>query len=669
MLTNTRIYYLEEESPLERSDNGGLTLRSLFLGIALVVAMTILLHLLGGFTTSFPEATTNSLVFAILVIFLFSLVAPKIGLTPQEHTVIYAMLLVSLAFAATWTFTIFGQSIISVGHPQYAESASQLMNPIFGPKDPDLIQGAFAGGAEVPWEAWLIPMFYWIMLSLAMCFSGLFLSCIMRRQHVDVETLPFPMNTPVLTLTKEKSFLELPNVKMILVGMIIGFVWIPSLFAFLNTLHPSLALPIPGEIDLAPYLWSVLPMAVLSISWTNISVLSFGLLVPLDILLTAILLHGVFLWVIPAIEVPFNLLYANPEYAVAGQWLYRLADSGFKGAIHHNDILRYGGLIGLGVLPLMYEWRHIVQTLKAVIHPKPKEEASEPLAYRWAWIGFVATTIVAMFLMSVGGMPLWAIILFAVLYNVLILGITRLRGESGGWAGNAEEMRGPISVTLYQAGFESNPTTSAHWSSLVISGTYTWWGFLVAMPPPVTSTEAFRVASSTKTRNRDLFVAISVAIVIAMLIGFPFALWGIYKYGITGKWLYSRIDGAYQGDMGFWQNVNYLFYTGGAPVSWNYPPDWIQIAFGVALVGFFMFMRARYVWFPLNPIGIPLAGFVLSPGYMFLWLMAYVIKYAVLKIGGTKLYEEKLVPIAVGIILMSIILLFIGGFITILRVA
>ena len=654
---------------MERPEKGGLTFRAFFIGIILVVVMTILLHLLGGFTIYFPEATTNSLVFAILIIFLLSFFASKIGLTPQEHTVIYAMLLVSTAFAATWTFTIFGQSIMAVGHPLYGERSSQLMNPIFGPMDPDLIQGAFAGGAEVPWEAWLIPMFYWILLSLTMCFSGLFLSCIMRRQHVEVETLPFPMATPVLTLTERKSFLRLPNVKWILTGMLIGFVWIPNLFAFLNALYPPLALPIPGMIDLAPFLWSILPMAVLAISWSNISVLAFGLLVPTDILLTAVVLHGVFLWIIPAMEVPFNLLYRNPEYSVAGQWLYRLADSGFTGAIHHNEILRYGGLIGLGILPLIYEWRHIAQTLKAVIHPKPKDEASEPLAYRWSWIGFAATTIVATLLMFVGGMPLWAIILFMLLYNVLILGITRLRGESGGWMGNAEEMRAPISVTLYQAGFASNPQTSAHWSSLMISGTYTWWGFLVAMPPPVTSTEAFRVASATKTRSRDLFVAISVAIIIAMLIGFPFALWGIYKYGVTGKWLYSRIDGEFMGDMGFWQNVNYLFYTGGAPVSWNYPPDWIQIGFGVILVGFFMFMRARYAWFPLNPIGIPLAGFVLSPGYIFLWFLAYVIKYAALKIGGTKLYEEKLVPMAVGIILMSTILLFIAGIVTILRVA
>lgn len=657
---------------MESSEKRGLTLRAFLIGIILVVAMTVLLHMLGGFTTYFPEVTTNSLVFAILIVYLLSLFASKIGLTPQEHTVIYAMLLVSTAFAATWTFTIFGTSIVAVGHPLSPERFGlKFMNPIFGPKDIDLIQGAFAGGAEVPWEAWLIPMFYWIVLSLAMCFSGLFLSCIMRRQYVEVETLPFPMATPVLTLTEERSFFRLPNVKWILWGMLIGFVWIPNLFPFLNALYPPLNLPIPGVIDLAPYLWSILPMAALVISWSNISILAFGLLVPTDILLTTVVLHGVFLWIVPAIEVHLGFLENKTALAATTSLdqLGRIADSGFLGPIHHNEILRYGGLIGVGILPLIYEWRHIVQTLKAVIHPKPEDEASEPLSYRLSWIGFSAATIVAILLMFIGGMPLEIIIIFLLLYNILILGITRLRGESGGWAGNAEEVRAPMHATLYQVGFQSNPTTSAHWSSLMISGTYTWWGTLIAMPPPVTSTEAFRVASATKTRSRDLFVAISFATIIAMLTGFPFALWGIYKYGIRGQWLYSRIDGAFVGDMGYLQNLSYEFQVGGWVQAWNYPPNWIQVGFGVVLVGFFMFMRARYAGFPLNPIGIPLAGFVLSPGYTFLWLLAYVIKYATLKIGGTKLYEEKLVPMAVGIILISIVLLFISGLVTILRVA
>lgn len=653
----------------------GLTLRAYLIGIILVVVWTILIHLLGGFTAAFPEATANSVIFGIFTMFLFSLVASKLKLTAQEHTAIYAMILVSTVFAATWTFTIYGQVIMAIGQPIWSEYGLRHMPSIFGPRDQDLILGAnynaFAGGTQVPWDAWLIPMFYWMLLSLAICFSGLFLSCIMRRQYIDVETLPFPIATPILTLTKGPSFSRLPNIKYTLVGMLIGFVWPPTLFAFLNTLHPPLSLPTIGSVDLGPTLWSILPMAVLSINWGNLAVLAFAFLVPKDILLTAVVLHFIFLWIIPPIEVGIGTLTANPDYAAPDQWLFRFADAAFKGAVHNQDILRYGGMLGLGIIPLIFQWRYIGRSLKAIIHPKPEVETHEPLPYRWAWIGYIATSILSVFLMYIGGMPVWIAIIFFVLFNVLILGFTRLRGESGGWVGNADEMISPIHATLYQIGFasgiESEAVKSTCWSSLALAGTYTWWGFAIAFPPTITSMEAFRIASLTKTRSRDLFVAISIAIIVAIFIGFPFALWGIYKFGVTARWRYSRIDGSFIGDMGWSQNLRLAFWSQGLPAAWHYPLDWIQILFGVILVGVFTFMRTRFMWFPLNPIGIPLAGFVLSPGYIFLWLVAYIIKYGTLKIGGTKLYEERGIPIAVGIIVIWATLLFTTGLIDMFR--
>lgn len=651
----------------------GLTLRSLLLGLILVAGLTVLLHLFGGFTPNIPGETANSLVIAILVMFLFSLIGSKLRLTPQEQTVIYSMILVSIVFAATWTFLALGQIIELMGSEYlYAERyAIPYMNPILGPKVPKLIKGAFAGGAEVPWEVWMGPMFFWILLSLTICFSGLFLSCIMRRQYVDVETLPFPVATPALTLMKGPSFLRLPNVRYILLGMLIGFVWPPTLISFLNQLYPPLAIPTPGALDLSPYLWSVLPMAVLFIGWGNIALLAFALLVPTDILLTVVVLNTVFLWIIPPIEVALGVLHAPAEYGVAGKVLWRYSDAAFQGAVHSAEILWYGGMLGLGIIPLIYEWRHIAQTLKAVIHPKPEIEASEPLPYRWAWTGFIAMTIATLLLMFIAGMPLWIGVIFLALFNVLNLGFTRLRGESGGWMGNGSEMHAPVQVTLHQIGFATRERslTSACFSAGAIPGPYTVHAFGTALGPPITVTEAFRIASITKTRNRDLFVSISIAIIVAMLIGFPFALWGIYNYGITARWLYSRIDFAYDGTNGGWQAFRVLWAMDVEPVGWTYPPNWIQTLFGVVLVGVFTLLRTRYVWFPLNPVGIPLAGFFSSVEYAFLWFVAFVIKYAALKIGGTKLYEEKMVPIAVGIIVMSALTMFVTGLVTLLRVA
>ncbi len=649
----------------------GLTLRAYAIGTLLVIMWTIVITMLGGFTAAFPEAAANSVIFGIFTMFLFSLIASKIKFSPQEYTAIYSMILVAMVFAATWTFTIYGQVIMSIANPLYSQQGLKYMPSIFGPTDPDLVIGALTGGAAVPWDVWLIPMFYWISLSLAICFAGLFLSCIMRRQYIDIETLPFPIATPILTLTGNKretpSFFRLPYVRNILIGMLIGFVWPPNLFSLLNALYPPFNLPVMGELDLAPALWSILPMAVLTVNWGNIAVLAFAFLVPKDILLTAVILHFVFLWIIPPIEVATGALQANPDYAAPGQWLWRFADSAFNGAVHNQDILRYGGMLGVGLIPLIFQWRYIAQSLKAIVHPKPKIEAGEPLPYRWAWIGFIGATIASMFLMYIGGMPFWMTIIFFLLFNLISLGFTRLRGESGGWLGNGDEMISPIDATLYQMGFasgiQSEVVRQTTYRSLLLAGTYTWWGFAIAFPPPITSMEAFRIASVTKTRTRDLFVSISIGIIVALLIGFPLALWGLYQFGAQARWLYSRIDGAFVGDMGSGQALRLSFYSQGVPAAWEYPVDWVQVFFGVFLVAAFMFLRTRFMWFPLNPIGIPLAGFVLSPSYVFLWLVAYIIKYATLKIGGTKLYEKWGIPIAVGIIITWATLLFATGLI------
>jgi hypothetical protein len=649
----------------------GLTLRAYVIGVLLVVAWTILITLIGGFSPYFPEATANSVIFGIFTMFILSLLGSKLKFTRQEFTAIYSMVLVSTVFAATWTFTIYGQVIEAIGNLEYNKYGLAYMPSIFGPRDPDLIRGAFYGGSAVPWGAWLLPMFYWIALSLMICFSGLFLTCILRKQYIDVETLPFPIATPITTMAKEESFFKMKHLRYVLIGMLVGLLWPTNLAFLLNAIYPPLAISIPGSIDLAPYLWSIMPMAILAIDWGNIAILAFGYLIPNDILMTSVLLHVVFLWIIPPIEVAMGLLNAPANYAASGMWLYRYSDAATKAPVHFMDITRWGAMIGLGIIPLLTQWKNIGRSLKNAIHPDHEVESKEPLPYRWAWIGFAVTTVVTLYLLSLGGMPLWIGVIFLLLFNILLLGITRIRGESGGWMGNAEEMISPLHATLYQIGFEKNiqdeAVKGAAWRSLLLAGTYTWWGTVIALPPPITSMEAFKIAAVTKTRNKDLFVSISIAIILAILIGFPFALWGMYNYGITSRWLYSRVDASFVGDMGFWQNLRLAFYTGGAPVSWTVPPDWIQTALGIALVGLFTFMRMRFMWFPLNPVGIPLAGFVLSPSYMFLWLIAFIIKYVTLKVGGTKLYEEKGVPIAIGIIITWATILLTQGMISLVR--
>jgi hypothetical protein len=86
----------------------------------------------------------------------------------------------------------------------------------------------------------------------------------------------------------------------------------------------------------------------------------------------------------------------------------------------------------------------------------------------------------------------------------------------------------------------------------------------------------------------------------------------------------------------------------GLRVLW--PSDWaVKFIIGLAVALIVFFMRGRFTWFRVS-----LAGIVL--GCMFgreIWspfLIALLIKYLTIRMGGVKLYNEKLRPLSVGLI-------------------
>jgi hypothetical protein len=61
-------------------------------------------------------------------------------------------------------------------------------------------------------------------------------------------------------------------------------------------------------------------------------------------------------------------------------------------------------------------------------------------------------------------------------------------------------------------------------------------------------------------------------------------------------------------------------------------------------------MHSRFTWWPLEPVGAFIAtggpGVKIGLGWVF--IIAYILKYITLKVGGSKAYTETGAPIAVG---------------------
>jgi hypothetical protein len=82
--------------------------------------------------------------------------------------------------------------------------------------------------------------------------------------------------------------------------------------------------------------------------------------------------------------------------------------------------------------------------------------------------------------------------------------------------------------------------------------------------------------------------------------------------------------------------------------------DWLPLGFvgiGAVLMAAFTFMRMRFTWWPLHPVGFAL-GFT-KRSVHWIWFpmfLSWAIKSAVIRYGGYKLYRT-LLPFFLGLIL------------------
>jgi hypothetical protein len=90
---------------------------------------------------------------------------------------------------------------------------------------------------------------------------------------------------------------------------------------------------------------------------------------------------------------------------------------------------------------------------------------------------------------------------------------------------------------------------------------------------------------------------------------------------------------------------------------------------GIIVAMLLSYLHARFLWFPLDPVGFLLAvdGHALVEGIWTMLLAAWIFKMITLRIGGSKLYEEKGIPVAIGFAVGMLVVAFIGGIVLAVR--
>ncbi|MGC8935222.1 MAG: DUF6785 family protein [Thermoproteota archaeon] len=519
--------------------------------------------------------------------------------------------------------------------------------PYFWIPSTDAIKGAFyhgsLGNLFITYASeWAPVALTWILYYVT---AGLYMigwASVLRRLWVDIEVLPFPHAQGWLIAENALQTTPSRSKKLMIATATFGFIiWIPYMLRALSPAFPDLygwlTNPNFANVSLGtfyisdafPFLQQILP-APLYIS-TSPFKYAFMFLLPLDSLFS--------MWVgyiLMAYLVPYVLYYMgfySGLFSVGANKFGMLWTS----PPYHLLTIVHGYALGLFIFLLLINWKYFLETIKAAVSDRPPEgELSLRVAY------------VLMFLGAVGWLILF--VLSKVDFLVAILGLliitlqsivmTRMRA----YAGAITRIEGVYFWKPF-LGDTMPPAPKYPGGTLFIVSHTSYWGLASDTFGPYITTlagtlDSFKVASQARVHPMTilkliLIGAITSAIVTAIVLIIEIHALGFMEVPAQkAAW-----DVLYQGDAGY--------YNARLSVTS------LQGLIGFILSAFLVFMRVRFAWWPVEPVSfiVGVGNGWASTTYIGLpltALIAWILKYAVLRIGGRKTYEEIAIPIVLG---------------------
>ena len=280
-------------------------------------------------------------------------------------------------------------------------------------------------------------------------------------------------------------------------------------------------------------------------------------------------------------------------------------------------------------------------------------ERTEPTSYRNAYIMMGIATILIIALFMVVDVSFAAALLFLV--STVIVGFVATRAYSlVGFVvpAGSDFYLGPMKMLL---GGSAN-TGTREWYVMMSLGTATIVEPITSgggLAPFATSLGTYQMASANRVSTKSVFKIMLFVSILAPVIALAGDIWGMYTFGVTHL---VQVSGS-------WSSA----YSGVTPEALKnrpaYEPWWPQMLAGTVFAMLLSVMHARFVWFPLEPIGFLLAtdGHALIEGIWTMALVAWIAKTITLRVGGSKLYERSGIPVAIGFIIGLVIITIIGG--------
>ena len=544
-----------------------------------------------------------------------------LSLTSPELVTVYAMMIVAssiptMGLSESFFPLLTGVFYYATPENEWAELIHPYVKSWMVPQDREAIWAFYeglSGGEPLPWKVWIRPLIYWSILLLTLYFVSICMMVILRKQWVEREKLLFPLaQLPQEMLVKEEKN---PFFKNALMWS--GFA-IPFLLLSWNCLHsyfhfiPRIMLRWEGA-------W------FRRTTWVSIRVLfviiGFSYLLNLEVSLSLWFFHllgitqtGIFNTLGISTGTPDPFFHGDPS-------------------ISHQSM---GGMIVLVLVGLWMARRHLRDVLeKAFKRDADVDDAQELLSYRTAVLGILIGLLIMTLWLSASGIPSLLIPMFLFACFVILLALTRMVCEGG---------VAFLRASLIPQAFVIRGVGSSSVGPLGLTGlaySFVWLADIRTFVM-VHTMNGLKLADNVRMKTRSLFWAMMAAIVVSMVGSF---------------WMILKLSYAYGGI-----NLSQWYFVGAPQYPFTYiagliqnpvPVEgvrWLFTTLGAGVMGILMFMRYRFLWWPLHPLGFPLASSYPLQLSWFSIFIAWLLKAFILKYGGVGLYR-KLRPFFLGLIL------------------
>ena len=625
------------QQDVDEQSQPAVTVRAVGLGLFLVIALDLLAiyvrYVFHGALMTYSHVPMAMLIVLMLMMFGLAIIAKMTGwvLSKGEWHAILAMGIVGAALPG---FGLTGYLLGYITAPYYFATEENEWAEHLYPHLPNWLLPSNEGnavawyneglpsGAEIPWGVWLLPLFWWTTVVAAAFVMLACVAVIFRKQWVQNERLVFPAMAPLIDMASapgdgKRRLPEFTRSRLFWIGFAIAF----GVLAW-NCINYFL----PGfprfPIYRSRWYWIDRQLPPIR-GYFGIFTVFFSYFASLDVLFS--------IWF-------FDLVFIF-EGGQLSKWGYKAITPYYRTGVYYWQT--FGAFVVFVASAFWVARKHLRDVLMKALGRDPTvDDAHELMSYRAACIGLIGgMAYLFIWLVQMNFDPLKGFLfLFALIF--VYTGVAKILADTG-----MPFTSKPIGTWSMIASFVgrrniSLPTLVAFRFSCLITENFKGL-FLPAL------SHAGRVAEGVPgNQRRRLMGALGLVFIVSLLFNLLFTVWLGYDQGAYNfnSWEITRAA-----ERHFQHTVDALKKPDEPPFYEKSPEEAVFLGIGGLLMAGLIYMRYRFVWWPLHPVGLAISGHFLARRTSFTTFLAWLIKFVMMKIGGPTVYRKSR-PLFIGLL-------------------